>query len=244
MWKINGKEAQNRCSVRVSIWKSINRNSCVNISLKCTCVAVCSATVLFMWHLFVCGTECAQSKKKASNWFFVIHNIPLTCLNCLLILLNVGRTSGKRASAYTTSNSAPARTQQQHSAYSYVCNGPVRSRRQWQAKKKKKQKQFWVLPRHRRLNMQQNHLRLHCIRWLPICTHTHTQTRLNVQFYYALCNSQQQQQWSIYKCYQMNWKATGSRCGSPSIQCNGWFLLRSRSQYEIKTKKKLFCTSL
>lgn len=69
-------------------------------------------------------------------------------------------------------------------------------------------------------------------------THTHTQTRLNVQFYYALCNSQQQQQWSIYKCYQMNWKATGSRCGSPSMQCNGWFLLRSRSHYEIKTKKK------
>lgn len=56
---------------------------------------------------------------KKTELIFVIHDIPLTCLNCLLILLVLGeQVVNARTRALTTSNNA--HTSSQHSAYSYV----------------------------------------------------------------------------------------------------------------------------
>lgn len=110
------------------------------------CCAVCACYSSF--HVaFVCVWFAMRAvEEKRVELIFVIHNIPLTCLNCLLILLNVGRTSGKQANERTTSNSAPAQAHQ-HSAYSYVSYVCTMQRtcskqRQRLKKKKKKQKQF------------------------------------------------------------------------------------------------------
>lgn len=177
----------------------------------------CSPIEFFSFvHLFVCGSQCAKKTESV----FVIHNIPLTYLNCLLILLMLGE-QVVSARVHTLHTVMCVRISCE---LCVRCNGPVRR------EKGKNEKQFWVLPR-RGIEHAENHLRLHCIRWLPIYSNTHTSTHKRdcIQFYYALYNSQQRQyrQQQMYNVYAIKWIEKPLAQGvAPSMQYGMacWFL--------------------